>query len=141
MLSLILALALHQAAISPFAQQSMLADTNATRMRAGRPALVLDPLLCRVAAEHALDMAQHKYFAHETPAGASPFDRMKAANVPFHWAGENIALAGSEPIAYTALVNSPEHLANILQPHFARVGIGAAIAPDGTMLFVEDFTD
>src|SRR6185503_18152883 len=64
------------------------------------------------------------YFAHETPEGLSPFDRMRAANVRFLVAGENLALAPTLSLAHTGLMNSPGHRANILRPQFGRVGIG-----------------
>ena len=64
------------------------------------------------------------YFAHDTPEGRDPFDRMRAAEVRFLTAGENLALARSVQIAHTGLMNSPGHRANILRPEFGRVGIG-----------------
>jgi len=64
------------------------------------------------------------YFAHDTPEGRSPFDRMKEARVQFLTAGENLALAPTLSIAHQGLMNSPGHRANILRPQFGRVGIG-----------------
>ena len=64
------------------------------------------------------------YFAHDTPEGLSPFDRMREANVRFTTAGENLALAPTIPVAHTGLMNSPGHRANILRREFGRVGIG-----------------
>ena len=64
------------------------------------------------------------YFAHDTPEGRSPFDRMREANVRFTTAGENLALAPTIPVAHTGLMNSPGHRANILRREFGRVGIG-----------------
>ena len=46
----------------------------------------------RIAREHALDMAQHRYFAHYSLDGRSPFDRMRAHHYRFGYAGENLAL-------------------------------------------------
>lgn len=118
----------------------MLADVNAVRARAGMPALVLDPKLCRVAAAHDIDMARRHYFGHDSPEGISPFDRMRAAFVRYSYAGENIALAASEPSALRSLLGSPDHLENILQRHYRRVGIAAVrLEPGGDMIFVQDF--
>jgi uncharacterized protein YkwD len=64
------------------------------------------------------------YFAHETPEGRSPFDRMQADGVRFQAAGENLALAPSLQVAHNGLMNSPGHRANILGKDFGRVGIG-----------------
>lgn len=129
------------APLSATAAQAMLADLNATRAHAGLPALSLDSRLSQVAAEHCLDMAQNDYFDHDSPDGETPFDRMREASAPFAYAGENLALAPDEQAAYRALLQSPPHLRNILQPHFTRVGIAAVRKPGGEMLFVQDFTD
>jgi uncharacterized protein YkwD len=64
------------------------------------------------------------YFAHESPDGKSPFDRMRDAKVQFSKAGENLALAQTLEIAHTNLMHSPGHRANILHPAFGRLGIG-----------------
>lgn len=141
MLALILGVALQAVSISAPAAHAMLADLNATRAHAGLPALTLDERLSQVAVEHGLDMAQKNYFEHDSPDGETPFDRMRDADAPFSYAGENLALAPSEPAAYRALLQSAPHLRNILQPHFARVGIAAVRKADGEMLFVQDFTD
>ena len=119
----------------------MLADLNATRARAGLPTLKLDNRLTQVARAHGVDMAQHNYFAHESQSGKTPFDRMRAYRIPFGWAGENLAMSPDESTAYQALLASPEHLANIMQRHFSKVGIGAVQGPDGEMLFVQEFTN
>lgn len=141
MLAFILGVALQAAPFSAAAAQAMLADLNATRAHAGLPALALDPRLSQVAAEHGLDMAQKNYFEHDSPGGETPFDRMREASAPFSYAGENLALAPNERIAYRALLESPPHLRNILQAHFTRVGIAAVRKSDGEMVFVQDFTD
>jgi uncharacterized protein YkwD len=49
---------------------------------------------------------------------------MRAANVRFVDAGENLALAPTVPVAHRGLMNSPGHRANILYPKFGRLGIG-----------------
>jgi uncharacterized protein YkwD len=64
------------------------------------------------------------YFAHETPEGRSPFDRMSADGVKFMTAGENLALAPTLQVAHNGLMKSPGHRANILAKDFGRVGIG-----------------
>jgi uncharacterized protein YkwD len=61
-------------------------------------------------------MFQQGFFAHVDQDGRSPFDRMKAGNVTFGAAGENLALAPTVQIAHDGLMNSPGHRANILNP-------------------------
>ncbi len=122
-------------------QQQMLADLNATRRSAGLRPLVLERRLTMAAIGHAADMAQHGYFDHQSRDGKSPFDRMHADGCRFGYAGENIAMSDSEREAYSALMGSQEHRDNILNRHYTRVGIGIAAAPDGSLMFVQDFSD
>jgi uncharacterized protein YkwD len=119
----------------------MLADVNATRAGAGLRPLQLSNRLHEAAVLHAADMADKQYFDHKSRDGSTPFDRMRAVGCRFGWAGENLALGDSEPHAYAALLDSAPHRENILNPHFSRVGIGVVRADDGTLLFVQDFSD
>ena len=108
----------------PDLEARMLELVNQERQAAGLSRLAPDPELTEVARRHSADMFARGYFAHDTPEGLSPFDRMRKANVSFVTAGENLALAPTIPVAHTGLMNSPGHRANILRPQFGRVGIG-----------------
>jgi uncharacterized protein YkwD len=108
----------------PDLEQRMLDLVNSERQANGLQPLAADPELTQVARQHSADMFARGYFAHDTPEGLTPFDRMREANVRFAVAGENLALAPTIPVAHTGLMNSPGHRANILRPQFGRVGIG-----------------
>jgi uncharacterized protein YkwD len=108
----------------PELEASMLELVNKERVTAGLKPLAPDPELTEVARRHSADMFARGYFAHDTPDGRNPFDRMRAANVRFVAAGENLALAPTVPVAHRGLMNSPGHRANILHTQFGRVGIG-----------------
>lgn len=108
----------------PDLEKQMLDLVNQERVAAGLNPLAPDPELTEVARRHSADMFARGYFAHDTPEGLTPFDRMRQANVRFLIAGENLALAPTIPVAHTGLMNSPGHRANILRPQFGRVGIG-----------------
>lgn len=108
----------------PDLEAQMLEMVNRERAAAGLRTLAPDVELTEVARRHSADMFTRGYFAHVSPEGLSPFDRMTRAGVPFRTAGENLALAPTIQIAHTGLMNSPGHRANILQPAFGRVGIG-----------------
>ena len=108
----------------PDLERRMLDLVNQERAAAGLRPLAADPELTEVARQHSTDMFARGYFAHDTPEGLSPFDRMRAADVRFLAAGENLALAPTLPVAHTGLMNSPGHRENILRPQFGRVGIG-----------------
>jgi uncharacterized protein YkwD len=108
----------------PDLEKQMLDLVNQERQKAGLNPLAPDPELTEVARHHSADMFARGYFAHDTPEGLSPFDRMRAANVRFITAGENLALAPTLSVAHTGLMNSPGHRANILRKEFGRLGIG-----------------
>jgi uncharacterized protein YkwD len=108
----------------PDLEKQMLDLVNQERQAAGLNPLAPDPELTEVARKHSADMFARGYFAHDTPEGKTPFDRMNEAGVRFLTAGENLALAPTIPVAHTGLMNSPGHRANILRPQFGRVGIG-----------------
>ena len=108
----------------PDLEAEMLNLVNRERVAAGLGALGHDPELTEVARRHSTDMFARGYFAHVTPEGRDPFDRIRDGNVRFLTAGENLALAQSVPVAHRGLMNSPGHRENILRPQFGRVGIG-----------------
>ncbi|HEY2725976.1 MAG TPA: CvpA family protein [Parafilimonas sp.] len=108
----------------PDLEAKMLVLINDERKKAGVEPLAADPELQKVALAHSADMFKRGYFAHITPEGKDPFDRMRDAHVKFYLAGENLALAQTLSIAHESLMNSPGHRANILRAGFGRVGIG-----------------
>ena len=78
-------------------------------------------------------MIDRNFFAHNTPDGQTPFDRMKAAGITYSSAGENIAAGQSSPQnVMDSWMNSPGHRANILDPDFTEMGIGYFYNPAGT---------
>jgi uncharacterized protein YkwD len=117
----------------------MLQLVNKERIATGRKALAPDEELTQVARRHSADMFARGYFAHDTPEGRNPFDRMREANVRFVTAGENLALAPTVQLAHTGLMNSPGHRANILHPEFSRVGIGIMDGGMRGLMVTQDF--
>ena len=105
-------------------EAKMLALVNEEREREGLKPVAADPEMRAVARAHSKDMFARRYFAHINPDGDDPFDRMRAHRVKYTTAGENLALAQTLRQAHDGLMNSPGHRANILQPHFGRLGIG-----------------
>jgi uncharacterized protein YkwD len=108
----------------PELEAAMLALVNAERAKAGLRPLAADTETVDVSRAHSGDMFERSYFAHITPEGRSPFDRLRAARLTYRAAGENLALARTLDMAHTGLMKSPGHRANILNPTFVRVGIG-----------------
>lgn len=123
------------------AERTMLNLINKERAARDEPALVVDPALQEIARQHSREMWVRRYFAHESPASGSPFDRMNENQITFMTAGENIALAPNVYVAHTGLMNSPGHRANILDSSFGKVGIGIVSANGYGAMFTQDFTN
>ena len=60
-----------------------------------KPAVTMNADLRAAALIHSRDMLDRDYFAHDTPEGTSPFDRMRTAGYLFAAAGENLAWRGT----------------------------------------------
>ena len=60
-------------------------------------------------------------------------DRLRKAGYAYQVAGENIALSVDALSAHEAVASSPAHLANLLDPHYRRLGLGSVVgtSPDG----------
>lgn len=125
----------------PNYESAMLQMINEERQKHGLKPLKADPEMQQVARAHSQDMFARGYFAHDDPEGKDPFDRMKAANIHFATAGENLALAQTVEIAHVNLMNSPGHRANILNPSFGRVGIGILDGGFYGLMISQEFKD
>ena len=125
----------------PSAEMQMFALVNQERQKAGVRPLTFDDRLRDVGRAHSEEMFRMGYFSHTSPVSGSPFDRMRAAGIPFLIAGENIAYAQTVDIAHQALMNSPGHRANILQPQFGRGGIGIIRSQLRGLMISQEFTN
>ena len=105
-------------------EQQMLTLVNQARSQNGAPALQVDMELANVARLKSQDMITNNYFSHNSPTYGSPFDMMKNFGISYVKAGENIAGNQSVQAAHNALMNSPGHRKNILDPDFTHIGIG-----------------
>lgn len=105
-------------------EQQMVNLVNNARSQNNVPALTVDMPLTNVARVKAQDMIDNNYFSHYSPKYGSPFDMMKSFGIKFVAAGENIAGNSNVQSAFNALMNSPGHRKNILNPDFTHVGIG-----------------
>ena len=125
--------------IAPEKEQDMLNMVNADRAKAGLPSLQENILVRNVARAQSRDMLIRGYFSHNSPTGQGLLDRLTGAHVDFSEAAENIALAPTIDLANIALMNSPKHKANILDPAFNEVGIGVIDAGPYGLMVTEDF--
>jgi uncharacterized protein YkwD len=121
-------------------QQLTLALINQDRRRGGCPLLSLDERLNAAANQHAADMARRGYFAHDSPNGDGPGDRVRRAGYAWQRYGENIAKGmGTAYEVVDSWMRSPEHRANILDCRLDQMGLGLAVSRDRTAYWVQDF--
>lgn len=100
-----------------------------------------DDALGSAARAHSADMATRGYFAHETPEGKTPWQRIDEAGVrPWVGAGENIALGYSTPSEVVdGWIDSPGHCQNLMG-NFDYLGVGVATAAGtGRRYWTQDF--
>lgn len=97
---------------------------NQERAAAGLDPLQADGQLAAVARSHSLDMARNRFFSHHSPNTGSMGDRLERAGVPYRRAAENIAINNSIEAAHQALMESPHHRHNVLNPEYSEIGIG-----------------
>ena len=120
-------------------QQHMLDLVNQERSKAGVGQLKIDPQLQKMAQVKSDEMVAKSYFSHTSPTYGSPFDMMKTFGISFTSAGENIAGNSSVDAAHAALMNSPDHKANILNSSYNCIGIGITTSPVYGKVFAQDF--
>jgi uncharacterized protein YkwD len=126
----------------PAAETRMLQLVNQARAQVSLSPLRSDTLLQQAAREHSADMYKRHYFSHRTPDGKTPYDRLRDLRFHYVTAGENLAFAPDVDQAFDSLMKSPDHRANILNPDFRCVGIGAYKGLNGyEEMFTQDFSD
>jgi uncharacterized protein YkwD len=123
------------------AEAQMFALVNQARVANGLAPFALDPALTDVARRHSADMVARGFFGHVNPDGLDPFQRMAAAGIAFRSAAEIVAWAADASAAHTALMNSPAHRANILNPQLGRIGIGIVRKDSQYIMVTQLFRD
>jgi len=121
-------------ALSPL-ERSVLTDINVFRVAHHLTALQLSTPLTSAAIAHTQEMATQGYFAHESANGELFWKRIQTyyPSTPWvYWSvGENLLWSSPDVGAAQALqlwLNSPEHRANLMNPHWREIGIAAVHA-------------
>ncbi|MFF8606878.1 CAP domain-containing protein [Streptomyces sp. NPDC015346] len=105
---------------------------NAEREKAGCGPLRSDRRLRKSAQEHADDMADRDFYAHETPEGRDAGDRIRAAGYSWSAWAENIHRGPKTPAeAMEDWMKSEGHRRNVLNCAFEDIGVGVTLTPDG----------
>jgi len=92
--------------------------------------LQLNATLSGVAYDHARDMAQNEYFAHEGRDGSTPAVRATRAGYKWQMVAENIAFGVMTPeAAVEGWLKSPPHCTALMAPQFTEMGVAFAVNP------------
>jgi len=118
-------------------REAVLCLVNQERASHGEQPLHTNAKLQAAAESHSLECVELDYFAHVSPSGETPVERIQDAGYipsPFdgYILGENLAwgtyeLATPKSIV-AAWIASPPHLANILESRYTETGIGVTPA-------------
>jgi uncharacterized protein YkwD len=89
-------------------------------------------------------MASRDYFSHFSPEGTTPVDRNRDAGYPSFWwglyVGENLAKGFDSPeAAMEGWMASQGHRENLLRPDWEEIGVGIAVASNGTLFWAQEF--
>lgn len=110
----------------------LLGLVNHLRATLGLGALAPDSALDSVAQRWSQSMASSNTLSHNPSL---------SSQVPSGWTkvGENVGTGGSIQVVFNALVASPGHYANMVDPAFTTVGTGTATAANGAIYVTQDF--
>ena len=137
---------------------------NQTRLEKNLRPLGMDANLADIAQVRSNDMITREFFSHTDPGTGQVLFQglLQQHEYSYMFAGENIAEIRNEgafvPETFsvyerysaddlagqfvTGWINSPEHYANIINPHFLRTGVAIGVTLDGTrVVATQVFTD
>ncbi len=122
-------------------EKELILAINKERRAAGVGELRVSPDLAAAARDHSRAMAAASVLSHTSPDGRSPTMRLVLAGVFFSASGENVASSAgfNAALIHRALMESPEHRSNILDPAFNVAGIGVAGKWPTTAYVTQDF--
>lgn len=122
--------------------EKMLAKINELRATYDLPALNVDTDLVSYAQIRANEIT--KKFSHTRPDGTEGLDIIPLSR---SYAGENLSwhvmdqgIDAAVEGTFTALVNSPSHLENMIDPEYGKIGI-ASVEYDGRMYVAYMFSN
>lgn len=106
-------------------EKQILDITNAIRSRHELQLLEWDEKTAEVAYAHSKDMAIEDYFSHESEKYGDLSERLKAAEILYEVAGENIAANYTDaPAVVEGWLNSESHREALLNEDFSHLGVG-----------------
>lgn len=122
----------------PSAEQELLELANQRRREAGAPPLYMDASLKEAARAHARLMVDRRQLSHHFDGEPLLMPRLLETGLRLDHVGENVAYNASADKAFEALMHSPPHRRNLLNPDFNSAGF-AAFWSDRRLYVVQDF--
>ena len=89
-----------------------------------------DDRLNEAARIKALDMAENKYFGHNSPSYGTPFTMLKNLGIFYKTASENLACTADVQEAFEKMTRNLAHRTNLISKRYTNMGIATADAPD-----------
>jgi uncharacterized protein YkwD len=86
--------------------------------------------------QHSLEMLERGFFGHRSPWRGGLTRRLAEQGISYLEASENLVLSTSAERAHDALLSSPAHRRNLLDPALTHVGIGVAVDSGRGLLYV-----
>ncbi len=108
-------------------RSGVILQTNLQRQQNGLGFLAEENILDAMALSKANDMCEKQYFAHTSPSGIGAGNLADSFGYDYLSIGENLALGpfADDAAVVLAWMGSPGHRANILNPKFTEIGVGA----------------
>ena len=122
----------------PAGEQQLVDLINQERTRQGIPPLQVDPRLTQAARKHTEIMVQHHALSHQFDGEPAMGARFSNEKLPSDREAENVAFAPNVAADHETLMHSPPHRANILNPDYNVVGVGA-VQSGGGLWVTQDF--
>lgn len=116
-------------------EQQLLGMLNQARAGEGLPPLEANDALRGIARRQAQVMVSAGQISHTQDL----HQQVNATGLPWSSLGENVGSGPTTESVHEALMASPPHRANILNPQFRLIGIGAASDASGMLYFSQDF--
>jgi uncharacterized protein YkwD len=120
------------------AEKQIFDQLNRERQKAGLAALEWNELVAEAARSHSRALAANSTVSHQFSGEPALQERIASRSVRFTVAAENVAFTEHLEDAHLALMNSPGHRANILNPKYNAVGIGV-VEQEGKIYVTQDF--
>ncbi len=117
----------------------LLDKINDERAMYNLPPLKFRDDLNLIARQKAEDLVENNYFAHTSEKYGKIFDMLKANEIDYKIAGENLAGASKSDIAVDGWMNSPSHRDNILEEKYEYTGLCIIESKTFGKVFVQIF--